>query len=228
MRWYKMDETAWTNDCSTDSVFDSSGNTKHGDACPSSTGPVGGATGKYNNAGSFDGSDDFVKISSPALPTGDFSYSMWVNLTDTTNETIVMSGEDSGGTNELNISVANGLVEVRVNGGSADVTSSQSIPTSTWTHITVTRSGSTQRIYINGKLDPNTGSDGTTLSFGTCALLIGVDADAIGSNCSATLGEYATGAIDDIRVYGYALTSQQISSIMNEGAVRFGPQTGSP
>ncbi|KKQ66701.1 MAG: hypothetical protein US86_C0004G0019 [Candidatus Daviesbacteria bacterium GW2011_GWA2_38_24] len=36
------------------------------------------------------------------------------------------------------------------------------------------------------------------------------------------------GQIDDARVYNYALTASQVKLLMNEGAVRFGPSTGSP
>lgn len=34
--------------------------------------------------------------------------------------------------------------------------------------------------------------------------------------------------IDDVRIYNYALTAAQIKNVMNDGAVRFGPSTGSP
>jgi len=38
-----------------------------------------------------------------------------------------------------------------------------------------------------------------------------------------------SGQIDDVRIYNYALTKQQIQQVFNQGsAVRFGPQTGTP
>ena len=230
--WWKMDEVSWANDCSTDSVFDSSGNTKHGDACPSSTGPVGGATGKYNNAGSFDGSNDYVQVSSPSLPTGDFSYAAWFNMTDNANDdrTILMASDGSAGS-EIIIRVVAGVnptnpnkIEFGADGTSAF--STKAIQTGQWYHIAFTRSGGTMSIYINGVLDPTSGSDSTALNFSTCQLFIGLDVDT--SGCAGALSDYFYGTIDDIRVYEYALTSQQISTIMNEGSVRFGPQTGSP
>ena len=61
MGYWKMDETSWTVDCATDTVMDSSGSGKHGDACPN-LGGLAPAAGKYGNAGSFDGTEDYVKI----------------------------------------------------------------------------------------------------------------------------------------------------------------------
>lgn len=59
---WKMDETSWTNNCSTGTVLDASGNAKHAKSCPTTTGPTGGAAGKYGTGGSLDGSDDYVEI----------------------------------------------------------------------------------------------------------------------------------------------------------------------
>jgi len=43
---------------------------------------------------------------------------------------------------------------------------------------------------------------------------------------------YGDGLIDDVRLYNYALTTNQIKKIMQDGghgsAARFGPDTGSP
>ncbi len=57
--YWKMDESSWTDNCSTLTVQDSSGHGNHGKACPNGYGPVT-ALGKVGNAGSFDGSDDYV------------------------------------------------------------------------------------------------------------------------------------------------------------------------
>ena len=48
----------------------------------------------------------------------------------------------------------------------------------------------------------------------------------MGENSSSA--QRVTGQLDDLRVYNNALTATQIKTLMNEGAVRFGPQTGSP
>ena len=41
--YWPMDEASWTNDCATDTVMDSSGNSYSGDSCPDISGPTGGS-----------------------------------------------------------------------------------------------------------------------------------------------------------------------------------------
>jgi len=36
------------------------------------------------------------------------------------------------------------------------------------------------------------------------------------------------GKVDDLQVYNYALSAQQIKTVMNGGAIRYGPLTGAP
>jgi len=43
-----------------------------------------------------------------------------------------------------------------------------------------------------------------------------------------TCGNYFNGQIDDVRVFNYALTANQIKTLFNNGSVNFGPSTGSP
>lgn len=78
--YWKMDESAWVNDCNTKSVIDSSGNSNDGRACPALTGPTGGAPGKFGNAGSFDGINDMVDTTKKwSSFTGQtLTVSMWV------------------------------------------------------------------------------------------------------------------------------------------------------
>ncbi|HLC93643.1 MAG TPA: LamG domain-containing protein, partial [Patescibacteria group bacterium] len=89
--YWKMDEGAWTVNCSTDSVFDSSGNGAVGDACPNSTGPAGGSIGKYGNAGNFDGNDYLNMGDTNDQTTNDFTISAWVKRANTTSYHVIMS-----------------------------------------------------------------------------------------------------------------------------------------
>src|SRR3989344_2185445 len=75
--YWKMDEEIWTNNCSTNTVNDSSGNGNHGKSCPNGTGPTGGAIGKVDKAGSFDGVDDYVDKTSFNIGTT-ITLSAWI------------------------------------------------------------------------------------------------------------------------------------------------------
>lgn len=154
----------------------------------------------------FDGSNDYASAT-PTIPTGDFTYSAWVYSLDNSDDMIFMASDGST-SNEFAVHLAS--TKVRINIDNVSVMNTTNIfPTNTWTHLAVTRSGSTITVYVNGSADPTTGSSGTTLNFSTCELLIGVDAD---SGCNGSLGNHFKGKIDEIKVYNQALSASQIKS----------------
>jgi hypothetical protein len=66
-------------------------------------------------------------------------------------------------------------------------------------------------LYINGQLDPVTGS------------LTGVSSASgfnFGTNYNQT-ANWFNGQIDDIRFFNYALTSEQVKQVYNGGAINF-------
>lgn len=226
------------NECQGSTLNDSSGNGRSGaitlqgtgttspGTCTTSGAWANGGQGKFNYALDLDGTDDYVSVATPALPTGDFSYSSWVNLGANTDENLFLTADGSGG-DEFRVYIdSSNHVAVYTN-NTLQVTSNRSVSTGVWTNIVVTRSGSTVRIYLNGQQDTSTGTDGTALSFSTCSLLIGVDSSA---TCdTGTLNKYLDGKIDEVQVYNFALTLPQIQLLFNQNsAVRFGPATGSP
>jgi hypothetical protein len=229
--WWEMDENSWTNDCSTETVFDSSGNGLNGQSCPASTGPTGGVTGKINKAGYFDNSNDYVKI--PALTKfsalGDFSITAWI-MSNGTNDTIlqVHDGSANATNDELRIRRHSTLgIEVKTN-NSTHADTNTALTNGEWYHLAVVRSGTTLSVYLNGKLDVASSDTSGNLDLSNCNLLIGSDNDT--AYCSSiTPTNVYDGDIDDLRIYNYALTQQQIRTIMNDNsAVRFAPLQGSP
>jgi hypothetical protein len=235
--WWKFDE------CSGTTVYDSSGNGRNGTIIPGAGNNTAAGTctsgtasemwndgvlGKFNASLGFDDDDDYVEIASPSLPTVDFTYSAWINIvSDSSSDVVLMASDDATGNDDevkIKINTPPETVEVTLN-DSAVITSTGAVPTSTWTHIAFTRSGSAVQLYINGKPD-GSGTDGTALSFSTCSLLIGLDSD---SGCAASFGNFLEGKIDDVQVYNYALTQAQIKMLYDQNAaVRFGPATGQP
>jgi len=197
-----------------------------GDCSTSGTARYNGLVGRYNYSLSLDGTNDYISVSSPNLPVENFSYSAWVYPDATSGTMNIISAADGSGGDEMLIrSNSGGTVTVRVNGASDDLVSAQTLTASTWNHLLVTRKGADISLYINGKKDTNTGSDGSALSFSTCALLIGVDA---GTTCNGTLSNYFDGKVDDVKVFHYALTDIQARSLYNNGAVYWGPAQGAP
>ena len=74
--------------------------------------------------------------------------------------------------------------------GGATLTSRMSVPLSTWTHVAVTRSAGTFRLFINGVLDANTAVYAGAINSTTTAPLIGYGVSSY----------YLNGNLDDLRV----------------------------
>lgn len=199
--WH-LDESA-DNSCSGgQDMCDTSGNGRHGVATgttiDTSTPKVGSASRTFN------GTSDYIEVSSPSLPTGDFTYEAWVKPDTTTDEMIFMATDGSGG-NELYIHITSNVINVATN-ALVRLASTRTITTD-WQHIAVTRSGSVILLYINGIVDTVVGNDAAPMSFSTCGLLIGTDADA---TCNGTLGNWFDGEIDEIRISGVAKSPEEI------------------
>jgi len=217
--YWKMDEGSWTNNCSTDTVFDSSGNGNNGDACPNSTGPTGGATGKFGKAGQFDGSNDYVSVPDAAngvLDPAAITLTAWVYINGSVNFDGNIFEKDSNNGYRLQVGASGGTPYIIFydRGATNQLEAVGSYPANTRLHIAAVGSSSGLRIYVNGVLD---NSNATAYNPGNSVanLVIGADDN---------LGEYFNGYIDEAKVYNYARTPQQIIEDMNAGH----PAGGSP
>ena len=74
-----------------------------------------------------------------------------------------------------------------------------------------TYDGTTVKIYVDGV-------QGTSSSLSN-ATLDNAGGVYIGGQSSSLMD----GQLDEVQIYNYALTPQQIKTIMNQGAIRFGP-----
>jgi hypothetical protein len=179
--------------------------------------------GKYGSAVRLDGVDDYVVTPDPNLPSGDFTYEAWIAIDRASAFQTIMEALDGFGGAELEIDVvANGGVELWSN-NQRRFTTSGLLSIGTWTHLAVTRQGGSIRVYINGQLQAATGADAGTMSFSTCPMLIGVDADAA---CVGTLNGYLEGRIDEVRVYDRALLQTEIERDMNQPVATAPPVPG--
>lgn len=210
-RW-KFDESSWNNNCLTDTVFDLSGQDNHGDSCPATTGQTTPESGKYNTAMHFDDVDDNVTIPddiSLDLANG-LTVSAWVNTDANEADNVIIS---KGTSYEVGINADGDVywdgVGAQVDNGSANVLASS------WHHIVITNNDTTATYYVDG-LPRGTSSAGVDTDNIT-AFYIGFD----GTN-------YFDGLIDDVRIYNYVLSTQQVKTVYNDGIARFGPLQGLP
>jgi hypothetical protein len=232
--WWKMDE------CQGSTIFDSSGNgnngtwsgssgsqTSAGTCTTSGTAWGNGAAGRFGASLNFDGTDDFVDAgngSNLSFGTGDFSIATWVkpNGAQGPSDSIVDKYNGAGYFIALNGFIPRLFIS---DGGGGYIWSdcgTQAVPDGQWSNLTFsfTRSGNAV-CYINGT---QTGTVDISAENGSLDISRNL---YIGRETPDS--RWFRGQIDDVRIYNYALTKEQVGNITNEGsALRFGPSVGSP
>jgi hypothetical protein len=213
--WWKFDEGSGTT------ASDSSGNGNNG----AFSGTATWATGKDGDfAAAFDGGVGEVRGANTSLNgLSAMSFGAWVksNATGTDAGFIIFedpedndthdlrydsAGASGGGTNVIKYGVSTEEDTVE---DSHENESASNVQTTDWQHLMVTwNSGEAAKLYINGVLDTPTNVDdvigGTTTGYST--LIVGRGGkDEDGS---------WDGLVDDVRVYDYALSAEEIVSVM--------------
>ncbi|MDC0449170.1 LamG domain-containing protein [bacterium] len=183
-----------------------------------------GTTGKRNASLNFDGTDDYVNIgSSDPNSTLDLTerltLSTWVKSDDTgdvTNSDII-NRDDGSSKRQYNIHITNdgdgGFAKAYLNGTTVTSITDINSGGSTWYHVAATwdkdvNSGKIT-LYING-VEENSGVKATALTSYTQEVHVGRRGSV-----------YFDGQIDEVKIYNYALTEEQIKMDYAQGAVRF-------
>ncbi len=229
-----------TNQCidgSVADICDSSGSGNNGTANGTMTDSdfVGGKIGDY--ALDFDGVDDAVDIVAvnniDDLPLGDYTVQGWVKYSGTGDFKTLLSNWDnngsgwfiriqsSGTTNTIHHSVYYSTTKANYE------TVDNVIPSGTWTHFSVIWNASSKSslIYINGQLSllqAQTPGNGTYKPSTNNSLGIG----ALIYSTGAT--QFYDGLIDNIKIYNYARTPEQIKRDYNNTKAYFGSKEKTP
>ncbi|MFZ2300226.1 MAG: LamG domain-containing protein [Candidatus Moraniibacteriota bacterium] len=170
--------------------------------------------GKVKQAMYFDGTNDYVSVADATaleLGSGDFTIDFFAKFDDVASTRGLVSkwGATGGSTLSYALDWVTGTNQLRFHcssDGAADTAYNQSFTPAVggWYHITIVRSGSALRHYVDGV---QLGSD-LSISGGCFdsnrPLLIGAT-DIGGGSFS-----YHDGAIDEVRIYSRALTGSEI------------------
>jgi len=172
-----------------------------------------GVSGKTNSSLNLDGTDDYVWIGNNSLfCPSNITVSSWFKAPSNSTGTIIRNRGSGFG-----LSLASGTVNTYVyqaTGSNLGTSTSTTYGNNLWHNAIMTYDGTAIKIYIDGILKNSQIGTGTgTIYCSGNALGIGRDADYSGS--------YFNGQIDDVRIYNYALTSEQVKQIYNGGAVNF-------
>ena len=195
---YACDEGAGTT------VADASGRGKTGLLV---NGPTW-ALGVSGTSVRLDGMNDYVRVNSPQHPTGDWTWGLWVYPEAVTGWIRLMEIQTSGSSG-VELALTDGQLEVWY-GGQRRIPPVGRVPVNAWTHLALQRQGAQLRLAVNGA-QVASASGVAALSFGTCPLLWGVDAD---SGCTRALNGYLRGRLDAVRVYNRALSVSELQVVM--------------
>lgn len=198
-----------------------------GTCTTSGTAWYNGSSGHNNSAMNFDGTDDYVQVMADGSSTYNFqeySIAAWFKSNtdpDTATQSIwsydytahsgyyyaqhIRLGGASAYNDEISFYWNNGSTYHGIDGDGA-LTGSQT----DWHHVVATFKSGSQKLYFDGKeIGSNNQTD--TITYSAQEVWIG----------KANFGGFFDGKIDDVRIYNYALTQEQVNSVMNDGAVSF-------
>ena len=171
--------------------------------------------GNLNRAYYFDGKTEYILV--PSSPSLNFQNAITINFwmkvaTFNGNEQYVIS--QGSYDNRLKISIIPGnylrwtiKTNYTKNNGIIDLDSETKLAAGKWYNVNVIYSGSDYEIYLNGNLDSFSSWSGSILQ----------------TNIGMTFGQMTptdntynfNGTLDDIRIFDYALSLQQISNLYN-------------
>jgi len=190
---------------------DASGNGNHGEVC----GPklTDDRFGRYRSAYYFDGRDDFITVPyAPSLnPTDAITVSAWVKATTwgpaSISNCILNSEQNSpdkgwglrGGMTTATFFVSSQGWRISTTGGGV-------VSADKWHHLVGVCDGSTVCVYVDGKQKSICGCGGA-LTPADCEMRIGTQVNGL---------SFFQGSIDDVRIYGRALSQKEIITLYHE------------
>jgi hypothetical protein len=192
-------------------AYDSSGNGNNGTLVNDPT----WVQGKFGSALSFDGVDDYVNVGSIYSPY--MSIEAWIYPRDLTKSYNAIIGRWQGVSGKYSYELSgrpDDSVALVISTNGTNIIECKSVTIlqiNNWYHIVGTFDGMNIKIYVNGKLENTCPVSGTIYNSGDSTL---IGATRTGTGASAYNWN---GLIDDVRIYNYARTPEQILQDYNAG-----------
>lgn len=188
----------------TPSLADSAGSSAGTSTGRITLGVSGAPHGEANTSASFDGVDDAVVVPDAAtLRPATVSVEAWVRPTAAIPDFASVATKTTGATRSdgYGMFALNGGMAFWVNNG-ANRASTPALPAGAWSHVVGTYDGSMVRVYLNGALVQSF-AHSASVTHSSSPLLIGSAAGAGGFHWS--------GGLDEVAVYGRALTAAEVA-----------------
>ena len=167
---------------------------------------------KYDGAMYFDGDGDYIEIPDPALnfSTNAITITGWFKADKNTNDRGLIFSRANGSAAALNL--INNELHYHWNDAQQtwDWSSGMELPVGTWAFAAVTVDPDSAVIYLykNGKLQSSSNTYNHKVEKFDGPLYLAYDPH--------NTGRYYKGAMDDIRIYDYALSNDEIESLCME------------
>jgi RHS repeat-associated protein len=179
-------------------------------------------TGKVNDALSFDGVNDYVKITnSESLNiTNKITVETWARLDASDNTrgyTVVSKFESSGWGIEKHQNYDKWSWSPYINGSYRTVLSDNVVTPGHWYHLVGVYDGSEVRLYVNGVKQAALITITGTITQSPMPITIGANPEAGGS-----FSNFFQGLIDEVAIYNRALTPAEIQQHYQNGLVGYG------
>ena len=156
--------------------------------------------GKYSQAMTFNGVDDYVTIDGVAddITSNDITLSAWVKMSSDAAWYPIISINTANGDNVGWLAVDTGYADFGDLNGTVYVTDD------TWHHLAYTKLGNLGSLYVDGVLE---GTHAIEYSFtGTELWSIGQEWDG-----GLSASDFLVGTVDDVRIYNRALSRGEMS-----------------
>ena len=197
---------------STAEAIDRSGQTNHGDVIGATA-----ASGISGQGLDFDGSDDYVNVSTKIISSGLSAYSVsaWAKSDGTLNNLSVIVGSDVNVDHWWYIMHNEGTDKFVYNWKASDtneynIYSNSTVVEGQWYHLLITNDGFNQYLYIDGvqqtDTDNQSGFDESVFSVNIATLW------------SSPWSYGFNGLIDEVRIYNRALSEDEIGQLYRIGA----------
>lgn len=186
------------------------------------SGATASTTGKIGTTYDFDGTNDYMSVSSPSwISDTEGSVSMWINLDVVTAEQVFTAIKAGSTTYRFQVNVVAGKLNYgysTAGGTFTTIIASDNvvITANTWHHVVLTvENGVGTKFYVDGSSIAITASTGSTS-----------DAYWWGDNANFDTfklmerftGEVGDGQIDEVAVYNRPLTSAEVTELYNSGS----------
>jgi hypothetical protein len=157
---------------------------------------------------------NYVQLGNNCRPTSGITISVWLNRTFESAafaDPVWMSQSQTPPYNGMALSLTGNKIQFQatysVSGLRNDVGAEILVPSGSWQHLVATYNGTNTVLYVNGTQDLSVARSGLLIYSNAMPTTVSWNSESYG----------VRGSIDDVRVWDYAITSNQVKLLTTDG-----------